>query len=81
MSVGILPGMVSYASPPAAVAGDQTGMANSAAGIATAGVNVSGNRQLGISIGANGTVAGTILVFAALYVAVMLCFHQLDRLG
>lgn len=83
MSVGVLPGMGTYsggAMP--AVAADQNAVASVNAGMAVPRIgtqNIGG--KLALSIGADGTVAGTIFVFAVLYFGVMLAFHQLDRFG
>lgn len=79
MSVGILPGMASWAAAPAV---DTTGSAavNAGAAVPRLGSQNVGGR-LSLSLGADGTVAGTILVFALLYFGVMAAWHQLDRLG
>lgn len=82
MSVGILPGMASYAggSMPS-VAADQ-GTAAISAGLAAPGLGkATAGGKLAINVGADGTVASTIVVFALLYFGVMLAFHGLEHFG
>ena len=79
MSVGILPGMASYAGSPAATVDATTGAGVAVAPIGT--TNLGAKLSLNFGADGGGTVAGTILTFAILYFGVMLAFHALDRNG
>lgn len=79
MSVGILPGMGDWSMPSMDGLANATGAAGLGAQTPMGTTNV--GSKLSLSVGANGTVPMTILLFAVLYFGTMAAWHALERFG